>query len=181
MKKYDLVLALLTLFLLHSCSSAKIISDVDPGISFEKYETYAWSDVEDPINKDYPQFDNSLNRKRWKNAIDQAMQQQGYQEVNRQGDLEVDFHLQFEHNVVPQFNHQDEMGDQYTSLAATSIYQYDRGMVTIHLVDPKQKQIVWQGIATKVIDISLLEKADANIQQAVQRLFKKLEGHKNKQ
>ena len=84
---------LFLIVLLNSCSSAKIISDIDQGTDFNLYKTYAWSAVEDPMNTDYPQFDNSLNRKRWKNAIDQAMQQQGYQAVDSEGDLEVDFHF----------------------------------------------------------------------------------------
>lgn len=180
MKKSYPILLLLAIALLSSCSSAKIISDVDQGTDFSQYKTYVWSAVEDPINTDYPQFDNSLNRKRWKNAIDQAMQQHGYKEVDRKGELEIDFHLQFEHNVVPQYNHQDEMGDQYASIRSTSVYQYDRGTVTIHFVDTQKKQIVWQGIATKVIDISLLEKAEANIQKAVDRLFQKLEAQNKK-
>ncbi len=180
MKKSYPILLLLAIALLSNCSSAKIISDVDQGTDFSQYKTYVWSAVEDPINTDYPQFDNSLNRKRWKNAIDQAMQQHGYKEVDSKGELEIDFHLQFEHNVVPQYNHQDEMGDQYASIRSTSVYQYDRGTVTIHFVDTQKKQIVWQGIATKVIDISLLEKADANIQKAVDRLFQKLEAQNKK-
>lgn len=181
MKTQYPILMLFLIILLNSCSSAKIISDVDQGTDFNLYKTYVWSAVEDPMNTDYPQFDNSLNRKRWKSAIDQAMQQQGYKAVDSKGDLEVDFHLQFEHNVVPQHNHQDEMGDQYSGIGATSVYQYDRGTVTIHLVDLKQKQIVWQGIATRVVDIGLLEKAETNIPKAVEKLFDKLEAHKKNQ
>lgn len=174
MKRQYIILIFMSLAFFNTCSSSKIISDIDEGADFTQYKTYTWSAVEDPINRNYPQYDNSLNRERWKNSINVAMENQGYILAEGKADLEVDFHLQFEHNVVPYRNHEDEGENNYFDLKSRYSYQYDRGIVTIHLIDLKENQIIWQGLATKVIDIRMLEEADANIQKIVDKIFKKL-------
>ena len=143
---------------------------------FTKYKTYAWSEVVDPINKGYPQYDNSLNRKRWKEAIDAALQGQGFVLGEGEVDLEVDFHLQFERNAVPYHDYDDMEGLSSYHYKPTSIYQFDQGTMIIHLLDLERKGIVWQGLSTRVLDIGLLEEADANIQKAVSKIFKNFPG-----
>ncbi|GAB5551124.1 MAG: hypothetical protein Sapg2KO_07150 [Saprospiraceae bacterium] len=174
MKSQYSILIFVSLALFSACSSSKIISDIGQGIDFTQYKTYTWSTVEDPINRNFPQYDNSLNRERWKNSIDVAMQNQGYILAEEKADLEVDFHLQFEHNVVPSRSHEDDWENTSVDLKPSYSYQYDRGIVTIHLVDLKKNQIIWQGLATKVIDLRVLEEAEANIQKVVDKIFKKL-------
>jgi hypothetical protein len=44
----------------------------------------------------------------------------------------------------------------------------------VHLVDLKENRIVWQGVATKVLDIKRLEEAEVTIQLTVDRMFEKL-------
>ena len=159
--------------LLNACSTTKVLSDIDKGADFDSYKTYAWSDMEDPINEDYPQYDNSLNRKRWKNAIDAAMQNEGYVLGEGNVDLQVDYHIQFEHNAVIDHEYHSGQRNYYDQIGQTSVYQYDEGSMTIHLVDLEQKQVVWQGVSTRILDIGLLDKADTNIQKAVNKIFEK--------
>ena len=174
MKNQYFAIVFLGLAFLTACSSAKIISDIDQQADFTQYQTYTWSAEEDPYNKNFPQFDNSLNRERWHKAIDVAMKNQGYVLVEGAADIEVDFHLEFEHNVVPYHNNQVEVEDTYTSFRPTSGFHYDRGTVIIHFVDLSGEQIIWQGISTKVIDMGQLEDAEANIQKAANKIFEKL-------
>ncbi len=159
--------------LLSACSSTKVISDIDKGANFDNYKTYTWSGAEDPINEDYPQFDNSLNRKRWKNAIDAAMLNEGYVLGEGNVDLQVDFHIQFEHNEVIDRGYHNDVKNYYEQIEPTSVYQYEEGTMTIHLIDLERKQVVWQGVSTRILDISLLENADVNIQKAVSKIFEK--------
>ena len=169
-----------SILLLSACSSTKVLSDIDKEADFKTYKTYAWSVEEDPVNKDYPQFDNTLNRKRWKNAIDAAMQNEGYVLGEENVDLQVDFHIQFEHNaVIDRGYHNDEM-NYNAQIEPTAVYQYDEGTMTIHLIDLERKQLVWQGISTRILDHSLLEKADANIQKTVNKIFEKFHSQTSK-
>lgn len=172
MKYIFLMVPMLFLPFFMGCNGVKVITDFDQEVDFTQYKTYAWSPTEDPLNKDYPQFDNSLNRKRWKDAVDEALQRQGFVLGEGEVDIEVDFHLQFSHNAVPYHDYQDLEEDPY-HYRPTSVYQYDRGTVIIHLLDLEQKRIVWQGISTRVLDVELLEDAEANIQKAVNKIFKK--------
>ena len=174
MKRQYFALVFLGLGLLTACSSAKIISDIDQQTDFTQYKTYTWSAKEDPINNDFPQFDNSLNRERWRNAIDAAMQNQGYLLKEGEADLEVDFHLQFEHHAVPYHRDKDEMEEAYDRFRPTPVYQYDRGTAIIHLVDLKENHVIWQGVATRILDVELLQDAEENIQMVVEKIFKKL-------
>lgn len=174
MKKQYFAFVFMALSLFTACSSMKIISDLDPSKDFSQYKTYAWSAKEAPINNDFPQFDNSLNRERWRNAIDVAMQEQGFTLEEGEADLEVDFHLQFERNIVPYHSNKDEMDDAYDGFRPTPVYRYDQGTVIIHLVDQKENQVIWQGVATRVLDMGLLEDPESNIQTSVNKIFKKL-------
>jgi hypothetical protein len=176
MRNIIFFLLVLSLGLVASCSSVKIVTDFDQEADFTRYKTYAWSQVSDPANMDYPQYDNSLNRNRWKEAIDAALKRQGYVLGEGNVDLEVDFHLQFKHNAVPYHDHQDIEGQSSYQYRPTAVYQYDQGTMIIHLVDLERKRIVWQGYSTRVLDIGLLEDADASIQKAVSKIFKKFPG-----
>ena len=159
--------------LLNSCSSAQVFSDIDQEADFSRYKTYSWPEDSDPLNNNYPQYDNSLNRKRWKNAIEAAMQQEGYRLVQSNADLQIDYHIQFEHNSVIDHDTYEEGESNFTRLEPSSVYQYDRGTSTIHMIDLKSKQVVWQGVITKVLDIAQIDKAEENINKAVDRLFEK--------
>lgn len=165
--------ALIITVLITSCSGTKVLSDIDPEADFETYKTYSWSSVEDPMNEDYPQYDNTLNRRRWKNAIDTAMQREGYILAERDADLQVDYHIQFERNAVIDHSNRNGESGYYSKIEPNPIYQYDEGITTIHIIDLERDQLVWQGVLTKVLDISLLNKAETNIQEAVNKLFKK--------
>lgn len=175
-----LIKILIIAILLNACSSTKVLSDIDKGADFDSYKTYAWSSVEDPMKEDYPQYDNSLNRKRWKNAIDAAMQNEGYVMKEENVDLQVDFHVQFEHNAIIDHEYHEGQRNYYEQIDQTSVYQYDEGIMTIHLVDLVQEQVVWQGVSTRILDISLLENADANIQKTVNKIFKKFHSQTTK-
>jgi len=167
-------LSLLVLFfIIHSCSSVKIISDVNKDTDFKQFKTYRWATSEQPLNKSYPQFDNSLNRQRIKNAIDSAMKDQGFILDEGMADLEVDFHIQFKQNKVPYHSLNYDEGDFYSGVRTDEIYSYDEGMLTIHLIDLKQKQLVWQGIGSKVLDVTKLDTAEANINENISKIFDK--------
>jgi hypothetical protein len=159
--------------LLSACSGTKILSDIDKEVNFNNYKTYSWSAEEEEVNKNYPQFDNTLNRKRWKSAIDAAMQNEGYVLGEEHVDLQVDFHLQFEHNTVVNRGYHIGENNYYAEIAPVADYHYDEGTLIIHLIDVERKQLVWQGISTRTLDISLLENTDTNIHKAVAKMFEK--------
>lgn len=166
--------------LLGSCAPTKLVSDIDKEVDFGKYKTYAWSAIEQPMNSDFPQYDNSLNRKRWKDAIDVAMQREGYVLAEDNVDIEVDFHIQFEQNAVPNRTYHDDKMNFFSPIESPSVYRYNEGSITIHMLDVKKKRIVWQGISSRILDLSLLEEADNNIQKAVDRIFKKFHSQTTK-
>lgn len=162
------------ILLLNACATTKVISDIDKDTNFDNYKTYAWPATEQPLNNDYPQYDNSLNRKRWKNAIDAAMQREGYVlGDNTSADVELDFHIQFEHNTVIDYSYHNKEANYHMPVEELPVYRYDRGSMTIHMIDTKKKHIVWQGVSTRILDIGLLEDAEENIQKAVNKLFEK--------
>lgn len=169
------VVFLSIIFLFTACSSIKTFSDYNETADFRQYKTYAWSNVEEAFNEDYPQYDNSLNRTRIKKAIDAAMQERGYilRADASEADLQVDFHINLEQKAVPY--HGTEIDEfELGAFKPTGIYQYNEGTLIIHWVDLKRKEIVWQGVASKVLDISQIDKAERTIQKGVQKVFAKL-------
>ena len=164
----------LTYFSFYSCSSLKVISDVNKSTNFKQYKTYRWATTEQPLDKNYPQFDNTLNRQRIRRAIDISMENQEYTLANGDTvDLEVDFHIQFKQIKVPYHSLDYYEGDFYNGIQTNEIYQYEEGILIIHLIDLKQKQLVWQGVLSRVLDVSKLEEAETEIQKNISKLFKK--------
>lgn len=159
----------------YSCSSLKVISDVNESGDFEQYKTYRWANTVQSLDKDYPQFDNTLNRQRIKRAIDLSMEKQGYTIAKGSAaDIEVDFHIHFRQNNVPYHNlDYDEAGYFNRNQTTTELYQYEEGTLTVHIIDLKQKQLVWQGVLSRVLNVSDLENAEAEINKNISKLFKK--------
>lgn len=179
MKSISKITLYLFLFIIfsgfYSCSPLKVISDVNERADFKQYKTYRWANTVQSLNKNYPQFDNMINRQRIQDAIEISMERQGFTLVKDDVvDLEVDYHLQFKHNEVNYHNLDYDEEGYYNKIQTTNeIYQYEEGTLTIHLIDLNQKQLVWQGILSRVLDISKLKNAETEINKNVAKLFKK--------
>ena len=165
-----------SLWLLGCATTRAVVIDYDREADFSQYHTYYWSDEFQMRNgssgQREPLFYNTLNKKRLKQAIEDAMNARGYTLSDNDPDLLV--HAQ----VVVQQTSNDR---HYTPYPYYSFYYpgpyYSRqsandkqGDIVIELIDPDEQQLVWQGYAGGVLDTST-EDREQEIRDAVDLIF----------
>lgn len=170
MKKH---LALLSLLLLFTACSEKLYvsSDYDKRIDFSTYKTFAWaSDQEKPGNAN-PMFDNEMNRKRIREAIEKELTALGLTRFDWAPHLLVDFHITIDEQVDYAVHDYYPFGFRYWPEYDIATQYFKKGALIIHLVDTKKEQLVWQGIGSKTLDQLPPDDVEERIQNAVKSIL----------
>ena len=143
----------LALFLITmvSCSSITVKHDYDPGIEFSSYKTY---NIFKKNIKGDALSENRQVKKRVLIALEKVLIQKGYTKSSRD---EADF------IVIPQAGIKDRV--EVTSWGGYSWYRpgwgvygyhdvsyYEEGNLIINIVDRKNKELAWRGVATGTIE-----------------------------
>lgn len=176
--------------LLAACAAEKpvIHTDSDRGANFASYHTYAYVD---PVGTDKAGY-SSLITQHFKQAIDAQMGMRGYQKVDSNPDLLVNFNA----NAVEKTDVRSTPGSSVTMgtgyygyrggmYASMPIYstpdvqtvRYKVGTANIDIVDAREKKLLWTG----AIEGKLTEEAMKNPQPAIEtvvgQLFAQFPGH----
>ena len=165
------LLLLLTITFLWGCSERLYVnSDYDKTADFSIYKTYNWSEHQEVPGGAYPQFDNEMNRKRIKTAVDKEMVAMGFKKTSKNPDLLVDYHISI-NKKMSNIIHNESFDYRQWSGYNTSSYEFKRGTLIIHFVDSKKKQLVWQGVGSKTLDDVPPEDTEERIQKAVKAII----------
>jgi len=155
-------------FLMVGCASISTDFNVSPGGEWDRYQTFYCLECQDDFNVTAPQYDNEENRELIRKMIRSELEKKGYFYLKEDPDLLIDFHITIEdktellHEAYP-------MGWQSKEFMTFPInYQY--GTLIIHIVDRNTNQLVWEGIASEVLENS--KKATKTIQRSITRIFK---------
>lgn len=150
------------------CTTSSLPSvrvDYDKDADFSAYKTFNWSGEIDKQGDKHPILDNSLVRKRIKNAIASELEGRGY-ELSENPDLLVNFHMIIEektgYTTIPSYS--------YWRRDDIRPYNYKEGMLIIDLVDRRKNQLVWQGY-TGGIAHQNPEKMEERIRSAISLIF----------
>jgi len=164
------------LIIVSACSPELLInSDKDSEANFAVYKSYAWSDdsesdIDKSKNYNDPQYDNELNRKRLKKAINLEMNKLGFTLDDNNSDLLVDYHIiiknKHDYAVNTFGEHQFGNSDQVI------VYNYDEGTLVIHLVDREKNELVWQGSASRVLG-KQYKNVEDRINKVVSKIFER--------
>lgn len=157
------------LFIISCNSKPNVIVDFDREANFSSYYTFNSSPFDTEVHYDYPQYDNSLNRKRIMKAVESQLRGRGYKKDTINPDLLVKIHILIKSKKevrsypgVPRYRYWQDYN--------VNIYDYEEGSLIIDLVDRKQNQLVWQGIATGSIAIKP-EEIESAINSTVALIF----------
>jgi hypothetical protein len=169
--KYTLIIFPLILAFFTSCATSSlptVKTDYDNEADFTEFASFNWSDEIENQKDSHPILDNSLVRKRIKNAIRSEMEGRGY-EFAESADLLVNFHVVIEektgYTTTPSF------GYRYWARDNVQPYNYKEGTLIIDLIDKKQNQLVWQGYTEGIIDNNP-EKMEEKMRAAISLIFK---------
>ena len=157
-----LTIAAFVALLFTACSPRIDISyDYDRETDFSTYETYSfygWVKGSEKVI-------NSINQKRFEDAVANELTARGLQRVNDDGDLTVSLFIQFDeqHGVTAYTNYYaaGPYGYRYGpgwgwgyGYPTTTYHEYDYlvGTLVIDIFDHQAKDLVWQGVASQVVD-----------------------------
>jgi hypothetical protein len=154
MKTY-ILLAISCLLILCTCTDLAVYSDYDIQKDFTSYKTYLICSEDIEVkDKNQPMYDNTFNRKHIKKAIQTELNNMGYQEVESNADIQVNFQI-----IIKDRNKTIKTCSgagvyDYWPNCSISNYDYTEGTLVINISDIKENQIIWQGTAIGILNIN---------------------------
>lgn len=147
----------ITILLLSSCAKVQVSQDFDSAYNFGNSSSYNWNDelqnsAEDTLK------DNELLAGRFASAIDANLQAQGFT-VNDTPEIMVSYtykvtsRLQsdtIQPTVGVGYGRHGRYGG-FGMQSGTSVRQYDRGLLTISIHNPKDGRLIWKGTGTREV------------------------------
>lgn len=158
------------------CSSISVSTDFDDKIDFSKFSTYSWmpspQTPSQAIQKELAS--NTLVEGRVKRAVDAQLPAKGLRKTTEDPDILVAFHTGVEDKVdVQSWGYGYGWGWRYGGGGITTI-NYQEGTLILDFIDPATKQLMWRGVAKKVIsEKTTPEKSEKEISEAVQKILEK--------
>ena len=177
---FGLAAVIATGLVLAACSSTPAtVSNVDPGVDFSQYKTYAF--VED-LSTNSEQFQ-SLETTYLKTSVTREMEARGFTKSDTP-QLAINFSLNTEEKVrtrsVPSTSYgvgydpyYDVYYEGWDTTHTTRIDQYTEGKLNIDAIDVSSRKLVWQGSTKGRLTKKDLENAQAVLDQAVVEVFQK--------
>ncbi|HTZ49926.1 MAG TPA: DUF4136 domain-containing protein [Verrucomicrobiae bacterium] len=163
------LLALLPLLLLTAgkLAAQDVKYNFMPGTDFSKYHTYKWVTIQ---GASYP---NQILDAQIKDAVNSQLTAKGLTMTDSdKADLYVGYQIAV--NQQQQWNAYGMGGGlRWGGMASATSSTINIGTMVLDMYDPKTKQLVWTGNATKTIDPSSnQEKNQKNLNKAMQKLLK---------
>jgi hypothetical protein len=144
--------------------------DYDRSANFGAYKTYQWVDY-----REVPVGDQILDQD-IKRAVDAQLAGKGLRRVESGGDLLVGYQAAIsqekEFNSLGGWGGPGLWGGPWGNTRVTSS-TIEVGKLVIGMFDPRTKQLVWRGSASKTLDIKKdPDKNNRNLEKAMAKLFK---------
>jgi hypothetical protein len=172
-------LAVISLYTFYACNPViKVIAETSPGASLNKYKTFAFYQLSaqgDTITKGFAERVDLL-----KKAIATEMERRGFQPAQSNPDLFINIGIAIEERVQTRQTNFLQDGAPYYIGQRTykwksqdvEIGRYRDGTVSIHLVDAKANEMVWQATAEGVLPSNIARMPEA-IQKTSTAVFSK--------
>jgi hypothetical protein len=162
--------------LLAGCSAYDYKYDFDTEANFAAYKTYAWIPI--TINQGATTAraalrSNTLLDKRIRTNVEAQLAAKGFTKVEENPDVLVVYHTGVQNKVdVTDWGY--TYSGSYWGWAGRDIdvYSYTEGTLIIDMVEAADKQLVWRGAATGVVEPgSPPEKLEQRIQEVIAGIF----------
>jgi hypothetical protein len=159
---------------LAACSDAiRVRTDYDKGVNLHNYKTYNWLPLAEIESKNDPLLLNELTFKRIKNAIDSEMASKQIQYSESVPALLIHFHVILNNKTAIRPVFFGYNYGAYWNRAQMDSFQYREGTLLIDLMDASNKNLLWRGWGTSIIDDdSAVEVTESQIKNAVAKILK---------
>jgi hypothetical protein len=174
--RFRTLVAVATCALLAACSQYDIKYDYDVESNFQNFRTYAW--IPQQISEGSTSASTAMQRntlldKRIRSAVDVNMAAKGFTVDENNPDLLVVYHTGMQNKVdVTDWGY--TYSGSYWGWAGRDIdvYNYTEGTLLIDLVQAHDKELVWRGSATGVVDPNRSpEEVQERINDVVAQIF----------
>lgn len=170
-----LTLAIVAILAIPSLGLAqKVRTDYDHGANFANYKTYSFVKiVENPAIS-------QLNHQRILAAVEENLAARGLQQVDSGGDLMIGYqasvekqeqYTTFNNGIGPGWGWGPGWGGG-SSISTTTSQIIPIGTLSVDMMDPAQKQLIWRGTVSDTLSDKPEKNAD-KIKKAVKKLFEK--------
>lgn len=160
-------------------STPTVTSNYDHSANFAGYRTFGYLS---PLGTDRAGYA-TLVTQSLKNATRREMEARGYTYSENAPDLLINFSGKLEKQTdvrsvpagPPMVGYYGYRGGYYGGWGGyyTDVYQYTEGTVNVDLIDARQRQLVWEGVAVGTVTKKHLENPDAALSAAVSQIFAK--------
>ena len=159
-----------------ACTTIRVETDWDRQAPLASLATFAWEEPPEPPQSVNPFADNSLLRKRVRQAAEQALQSRGFRLVPaEEAEFLVTFVVTLEERLRATGSHSGYWGHRprYGGYvySRTDVRSFQDGTLVIDIVDPDSRNLLWRGWAR-----GLVPTADRNrdrIHEGVRRILRK--------
>ena len=184
MKNYFVLFAL-SMMLLASCNSIKVVTDIDTTVDFSKYETYeyfGWAENSGKLLTD-------IEKTRIEKAFGVELNSRNLSYVKENGDLVITLYIVTEQKTQTTA-HTDYHGGAYrggyghrygygpgwgygSGHSTTTVNEYDYvvGTLIISVYDKKEEKLVWESVGRKTLDESG-KKRDENVSKSATAMMR---------
>jgi len=145
MRTSAIILTLTAVVIFAGCSTVHIETDYDRQADFSKYKTYRWI----PHTKgtgDNPLMNDPLIEGHVKSAVNAELAKKGFVKIE---EGHPDFLVAYYFTARNRVDITNYYGYWYPQ---TSVYRYKEGTLILDIVDREQKQLVWRGWASDVLE-----------------------------
>ncbi|WP_420582748.1 DUF4136 domain-containing protein [Reichenbachiella sp.] len=181
MKNFTLVI--LSILILSSCASVKVVSDMDNSVDFSTYKTfeyYGWAENSDKLMTD-------LDKERIETAFGAEFKKRGLELVeNGKGDMEVALYVvsDTKQSTTAHTNYMNTggygggwgygygygYGGMGTSTTNYTTTEYEVGTLVVSAYDTQTKKLIWQSIGSGTVAEDPAKRAK-NIPKAVEKIM----------
>jgi hypothetical protein len=173
MKK--MILLLIGVVVLTSCSAIKVTSDYDSKVDFNQYKTFAF--YKPGIDKAEV---SDLDKKRILRAIETELLAKGFMK-SENPDMLVSIFTKSREKVNVNQNNNFGYGFGWGwnpwmwngMNNNVNVSQYTEGTLFVDFIDKNKKELVWQGIGTGALKMQDREKKEARIKEFVKEIISK--------
>lgn len=163
------------LFLAMACQpSIQVFHDYDRQIDLSAYRSYDWKMFDAPESAQHPLYDNELNNKRIRTAVEKAMNSKGYRQVSESPDLYIHYHIVIEDKSVVIRESDLHNYNTYWLGLDTNAYQYKEGSLIVDLMDARTNELVWRGWAVAILEDLNPKNAEQRLDRTIERIFEGL-------
>jgi len=174
---YPILIFVGTLLTFGGCStSLRVYSEEQLGVNLAQYYSYDWLDHQEvPTGTQVPYPLSYRAGDQIRSATDAQMQRYGYQCCDVAPDLHLHYHVIVENRVYFQqewsCNTPEDM--RLGKCQRVQPMYFQEGTIIIDFMDAKTGQQVWRGVAVGAIENYTPAQWDAEVGEAIGRIFKK--------